>query len=360
MLKEKTNAFLEKYQTHLDIAFFVGGFLFDIIFISDPDDLFSIAQQIVYLLIVASLIHYEILYRLRKWRPTFSEKFWPYRDFSMHFLLGSLLSVYSLFYIKSASFLSSFIFLGLLITVILLNELSVVQSSKVAVKVAFFAICVFSFFSVLFPIIFGFVGWVPFLFSVAATVLIFWLQYKILQRSNIALPVLHRTLTGPASAVLGVFLLFYFLGWIPPVPLSVTAQGIYHNVEKREGQFILTYENTWKFWQDSDKVFKAQPGDKLYFYAQIYSPARISDQIILHWQMKNAKGDWMTTDKVPLSISGGRKEGYRTFATKANYQPGEWRVSVETSLGSEISRYYFDVVPAEAGSQPQFIYKSAL
>lgn len=357
MLKEKTSAFLEKYQTHLDIAFFVGGFLFDIIFISDPDDIFSIVQQAVYLFLIAALIHYEILYRLRKWRPSFLEKVWRYRDFTMHFLLGSLLSVYSLFYIKSASILSSFTFLGLLIAVILLNELSVVQSSKVGVKVAFFSVCVFSFFSVLFPIVFGFVGRVPFLFSLASTVLVFWLQYKILQRSDIALSILNRTLAAPASAVLGVFLLFYFLGWIPPVPLSVTAQGIYHNVEKRDGSFILTYESTWKFWQDSDKVFKAQPADKLYFYAQIYSPARISDQIILHWQMKNTKGDWITTDKVPLSISGGRKEGYRTFSTKANYQPGEWRVSVETSLGSEISRYYFDVVAVETDSTRQFSYK---
>lgn len=356
-LKEKSADFINKHETKLDIAFFVGGFLFDILFIADPDDLFSIAQQAVYLFFVAAFIHYEILFRLHKWRPRESLlKMWSYRDFTLHFLLGSLLSVYSLFYIKSASILSSFIFLSLLVAIILINELSFAKTGKVSLKVGFYAICLFSFFSVVYPIILGFVGWTPLLFSVLSTVLILIAQLKLLVRSQIPEKVLKTALTAPSAAVLGVFLLFYFLGWIPPVPLSVKAQGAYHNLEKREGKFILSYENTWKFWQDSDKKFKAAPGDKVYFYAQIYSPARISDQIYLHWHLKNKNGDWLSTDKVPLNIQGGRKEGFRGYATKANYQPGEWMVTVETSMGSEISRYYFDIVATEATVERNFTF----
>ncbi len=354
-IKQKSAEFIRKHDTKLEIAFFIGGFLFDILFIADPDDLFSIAQQAVYLFIIAALIHYELLFRLHKWRPKDSlQKLWSYRDFALHFLLGSLLSVYSLFYIKSASILSSFIFLILLVALILINELSFVKSAKVSLKVGFFAICLFSFFSVLYPIILGFVGWTPFLLSALSTVLILIAQVQMLERAQIDANILKKAITAPCVAVLAVFGLFYFLGWIPPVPLSVKAQGVYHNLEKRDGKFILSYEKTWKFWQDSDKEFKAAPGDKIYFYAQIYSPARIADQIILHWHMKNKNGDWTTTDKVPLNIQGGRKEGFRGFATKANFQPGEWMITVETSIGSEISRYYFEVIPTEANSTREF------
>jgi len=350
-LKQKSTEFISKHETKLEITFFVGGFLFDILFIADPDDLFSIAQQAIYLLIIATLIHYELLFRLHKWRPKESmQKLWSYRDFTLHFLLGSLLSVYSLFYIKSASILSSFIFLVLLVGIILVNELSFVKSAKVSLKVGFYAICLFSFFSVVFPIICGFVGWTPFLLSALSTVLVLIAQQKMLERELIDARVLQKALVAPCIAVLGVFGLFYFLGWIPPVPLSVKAQGVYHNLEKREGKFILTYEkHPWKFWQDSDKEFRAASDDKVYFYAQIYSPARISDKIILHWHLKDQHGHWQTTDKVPLAIQGGRKEGFRGYASKTNYQAGEWMVTVETSMGSEISRYYFEIIPVEAG-----------
>ena len=353
--KEKITEFIRKHETTLEVAFFIGGFLFDILFISDPDDFFAIAQQAAYLLIIAALIHYEMLFRLHKWRPKDRYlKLWSYRDFALHFLLGSLLSVYSLFYIKSASIFSSFIFLTLLVGLVIANELSFVKTAKVSLKVGFFAICLFSFFAVLFPIILGFVGWTPFLLSALATVLILIAQIQLLERSQIDPVVLKKSITAPSVAVLAVFALFYFLGWIPPVPLSVKAQGVYHKLEKNDGEFILSFEKTWQPWQDSDKEFKAAPGDVIYFYAQIYSPARIADKIVLHWQMKDKRGNWMTTDRVPLNIQGGRKEGFRGYAVKANYQPGEWKVSVETSIGTEISRYYFDIIPVEKNPDREF------
>lgn len=350
-LKVKTTDFINKHETKLDIAFFVGGFLFDILFIPEPDDLFSILQQAAYLLVVATLIHYELLFRLHKWRPRESmQKLWSYRDFTMHFLLGSLLSVYSLFYIKSASILSSFIFLSLLVGMILLNELSLAKTGKVSLKVAFYAICLFSFFSVIYPLIIGYVGWLPFTLSILSTIGVLFVQLKALQSYLFDRRLLQKILAAPYAAVLGLFFVFYLFGWIPPVPLSVKAQGVYHHLEKRDGKFILSYEKTWKFWHDSDKEFNALPGDKVYFFAQIYSPARISDQIYLHWHMKNKNGDWVSTDKVPLNIQGGRKEGFRGYSTKANYQPGEWMITVETSIGSEISRYYFEIIPADVNS----------
>ena len=347
-------AFIHRNEKKLDLAFFVGGFIFDVAMIEAPDALSSILQQVFYLVVIAALIHFEMLFRMHKWRPgKWIRKVWTWRTLLLHFSLGNLLNLYSLYYIKSASFFSSLIFLFLMIGFILANELPMVKGAKVSAKVALYAICLFSFFSTIFPIIFGFVSWLPFTFAVVATVLVFALQTKLMLRTVTDRALLNKAMLAPGIAVMGVFVLFYTLGWIPPVPLSVREQGIYHQIEKRDGKFLLSFEKSWwKPWQTSDVDFKAEVGDKIYFYAQIYSPTRISDQVVIRWLQKNAKGDWVSSDAIPLNIHGGRTEGFRGFAFKGNYTPGEWQVRVETSSGIEISRHYFDVT-AQATTGPR-------
>lgn len=370
-VKSQLRQFVEKYETHLEVGFFIGGFVLDIFLLSQPDDLFGIFQQVVYFLILGSLIHYEILFRLHRFRPKgLFKKFWPYRGLALHFAFGSLLNLYSLFYIKSASIFSSFLFLLLMLGMVLANELPFVKKANVSAKVAMYAICVFSFFSILMPIALGFVGVLPFALAVVCTVLVFYGHLRWLYQ---AFPfpspnesgataevgvmtkrkLLGKALVFPGATTLAMFVLFYFLGWIPPVPLSVVEQGVYHNVERRDGKYILTYEKPWwKFWVTHDSVFKARPGDRVFFYAQIYSPTRISDSVTIHWLTKNYKGTWVTSDKVPMRIQGGREAGFRGFSFKSNYGAGPTQVRVETSSGIEISRLYFDIEKLEGELLP--------
>jgi hypothetical protein len=148
MLKEKIAEFREKHETKLDILFFIGGFVFDAWMVAAPDELFSVFQQMAYLVLIATFIHYEMLYRLMKWRPgPFVSRVWPYRNLALHFLLGTLLNVYSIFYIKSASLFSSLIFLLVMLGIILANELPFVKKANLGMKVALHAICLFSFLS---------------------------------------------------------------------------------------------------------------------------------------------------------------------------------------------------------------------
>lgn len=342
---DRLKAFVDKNETKLEVGFFIGGFVLDVFLLSTPDDFFGILQQLVYMAIIGLLLHFEILYRLRKFRPGRRlRKLWQYRGLLLHFSFGSLLNLYSLFYIKSASLMSSFLFLILMLALVLANELPFVKKASVASKVAMYAICLFSFFSILLPIALGFVGWIPFSLAVAATALSFYGHVKLLEKSFLDHRILHRAMLFPSGAIMLVFSVFYFFGWIPPVPLSVVEQGVYHMVEKKEGNYVLSFEKPWwKFWQTSDRPFRAIPQDRIYFYAQIYSPTRISDSVVIHWLFKNAKGDWVTSDKVPMSIQGGREMGFRGFSYKSNYVPGEWQIRVETKGGIEISRHYVDV-----------------
>ncbi|WP_373998926.1 DUF2914 domain-containing protein [Bdellovibrio bacteriovorus] len=358
-LKERLYKLYQENEVKVDIAFFLGGFFFDLFTLSDIDNLFGIGQQVAYLLILGTVLYWDFLATQGLVQiPKRFEKAWDYRQLLVHFLFGSLLSIYSLFFIKSASMFSSIIFIVLLLAVMVANELQRIRKGDISIKIALFVICIFSFFSMTVPVLLGFVGVVPFLLSVLLTVLVMYGIFLLLKSRTTDLNYLKKRLLAPSGAVVALFLIFYFLGWIPPVPLSIQSIGVYHGVEKSEGQYILSYETPqWKFWHHGDQDFTAEPGDTIYIFAQIFSPARFSDSVILHWYYLDPRAGWQTTDKIPMSIAGGRKTGYRGFSSKQNYSEGRWRVSVETTDGREIGRIYFKVTKVTEANPNRMFFK---
>jgi len=80
-------------------------------------------------------------------------------------------------------------------------------------------------------------------------------------------------------------------------------------------------------------------------FFRIFSPTRFSDQVLMRWYHKEAHG-WALQDSIPINIVGGRDEGFRGYGFKTRFQPGEWKVQVETTDEREIGRIYFEVEPA--------------
>jgi hypothetical protein len=62
-----------------------------------------------------------------------------------------------------------------------------------------------------------------------------------------------------------------------------------------------------------------------------------------HWEWRPLKesAEFTTTDRIPISITGGREKGYRMYTMKQRLQPGEWRVNVETENKRLIGRITF-------------------
>lgn len=360
-LAQKLKNFYTTNETKLNISFFLGGVLFDILTVNDIDNPITILQQVIYLFVIGVLLYFDFFNRRQdgelKIKNKALKKLWVYHELAIHFLMGGLLSIYSIFFVKSASIFSSFVFLIFMISLMVINEIKFFQQSKINFKFSLYLVCVFSFFSMIFPVLLGFVGWQPFALTLLATLFFLWAVYRLMLKKTQNPKVLRTSLIYPGVPVLMVFGLFYYLGWIPPVPLSVQEIGIFHNVEKVDNEYVLYHETPrWMFWLKGDQHFLAEEGDKVFVFVRVFSPARFSDKVVLHWQLFNDKRkEWLTTDRIPMSVVGGRKGGYRGYASKQNYQEGDYRVLVETKDGREIGRLNFWVSIAEQPSaQRQF------
>jgi hypothetical protein len=339
-------SFYQRHELAWDLLFFLAGFVFDIFATRHGvDHPTIILQQVIYLIVIAGILYVGFLREVRPDAPRLSprlERLWSYRGLALHFCLGTLMNLYSIFFLMSASLFSSAVFVALLFGTIVLNELRTVRRRGVPIKVGLYAICVFCFWSFIIPLAFGRVGLLPFLLSFAATLAVLAAFYRLL-RLRLAAHELRYRLLLPALSVTTCFLALYLVGLIPPVPIAAKRLGIYHQVERRGDEYVLFHQRPWwKWWQSGDQTFIAQPGDKLSVFVAIFSPARFDDTVFVRWLFRD-HGRWTGSDRVPIHIFGGRQGGFRGFVTKQNYDAGDWRVNVETGDGREIARLYFTV-----------------
>jgi hypothetical protein len=241
--------------------------------------------------------------------------------------MGALLNLYAIFYFKSSSLLVSFGFLGFLVIVLLANEVRRVKSLGLAFKFALLSLCLLSFFAYLIPVLVGSISLFLFLLSMLAGAVPLALAAWVVGRGSPARSTLaRRQILVPLGCVLIGFLAFYFFRLIPPVPLSIPFIGVYHQVERAGDIYRLSHERpVWRFWHNGDQNFYAQPGDKVYVFFRIFSPARFSDQVQMRWQWKDPARGWVTHDTIPIRIVGGREQGFRGYGVKSNYQQGAGR-----------------------------------
>lgn len=346
--RDRFRHYHHQHERKLEVIFFCLGFGFDVFATGEGvDHKVMIIQQVFYLLVIGVILYLDVLREARGGEAQFGprmEKIWSYRSLALHFCLGTLMNLYSIFFLLSASFFSSIIFVAVLFGALVLNELKAVRNRGADIKVALYVICLFCFFSLMFPLVFGHVGLAPFLCAFLLTLSVvagFYLRL----RKRAGPENLKQKLLIPGLSVSALFLALYVFGLIPPVPLSAKKMGVYHRIEKEGDDYVLYHERAWwKFWQNGDQDFVARPGDKVFFFAAISSPARIADSVFVHWMFHSPKG-WSGSDRIELRITGGRKAGFRGFTSKQNfdYGDGRWKVAVETADGREIGRMYFTV-----------------
>lgn len=354
--KSKILNFYDNYEKEAELSFFLGGFVFDIFTLADVNDYFGIIQQVIYLSICAYILRYEITNNQEhKSRFEIVNTFWDYRMLILHFILGSLLSIYSLYFLLSSSFFGSLIFVIVMFTLMVLNELKIIQDGLFNIKVALFTLCLVCFFALLIPVFLGHIGLFPFIISIIITTLVIFFLYKNFKKKSAGIVPINKSFLFPSLATLSFFIMLYFLKLIPPVPISLKYIGVYHHVEKIKDQYILTHQRPWwKFWHNGDQLFYTSENDFIYVFAKISSPTGFSDKVILHWFQEDIRGNWLSTDKITMNIKGGRSGGFRGYAFKKNFSAGKWKVSVETTDEREIGRIYFSVQNSEIKNDGDF------
>jgi hypothetical protein len=313
----------------------------------------TIAQQTLYLGTATLILTHMFLQPEPPPAEGLRQKYYRYRLAILSFLLGGLLNLYTIFFFKSSTLLVSFSFMLLMLALLVLNELHQFRWLGLSFRFALLSICGLAFCATAVPIAVGQLGIAVFMLSMAAgcvpiVVLAWWIR----RRSPERFPAARNQILVPFGLVLVAFLAAYLFRVIPPVPLSLPYIGIYHGVERAKDEYRLSHERpVWKIWHNGDQVFQAQPGDRVFVFARIFSPTRFADEVRLRWFLRQA-GGWTLQDTIPLKITGGRAEGFRGYAFKANHQPGEWKVQVETTDGREIGRIYFTLesVPASPRS----------
>ena len=346
---------LKKYARFTPIAFFLLGFIFDTLFLTRIDELKTMLQQAVYLLISGAFIAVEFFETEGEFLPPRGlGRFWKYREAILDFLLGTLLNSYTIFYFKSASSITSILFILILVSVLVLNEFKDFGKSNARIHMALWSLCLVSYFASLAPILIGSMGDIQFIIGMSGAVLVFCGFYKWMQ-CRIEAKLLRNHFSFTFFGVVGLFTALYFSHGIPPVPLSVSYLGIFHEVVKDKDNYNLSYSRpAWKFWQHGDQSFLARPGDVLYCFVRVFSPTRFTEELKVLWFFHDEKQGWMPQGELLMPITGGRENGFRGVAKKSNFQPGKWQVRIVTSGGREIGMINFEVINDDATAVRNF------
>lgn len=322
--------FLNRYG---NLVFFIGGFLFDAATMIRIDSFLDIAIQALYITGISLLLVQQAKVEGGHWTPQGRmEKLWEYETEVLHFFYGGLLSGYVVFYFKSTSFSRSLIFLSLVALLMVANEMPQVRKAGSYLRLGLYAFCIVSFLNYLFPVIIGRMG--PWIFLLAWVCSV-WFTFAIVKKVESYTNETRRSRilrVAPATVLIAVLVL-YFTKLIPPVPLSVQYVGIYHTVEKNGDRYKLTYRKPpiTRFWQKSERVFLARPGDQVNCFVRVFAPRRFEHQVFVRWSFYDeARGQWAAQDRIPISVHGGRDDGFRGVTTKEFYEPGRWRIEVET------------------------------
>ena len=344
---EPAISWARKHERQISALSLAGGFAFDSLSFGRIDHALTQAVFIVYLL--GAGISIAVLHVLES-RPDGrkpSDKTRTILVAATQFALGCLLSGFCVFYIRSASITSSWPFLLAMAAIFIGNEYMRRYHARLVFSALLFFFAIYSYAILLVPVVIGRIGRIPFLVSGVLAIVIFFFYMQALARLG------HERYRGARMQVFGgmvliwVFLnLAYFLRVLPPLPLVLTAAGVYHDVTRDGAEFQAKAEEVPPEWEalfGTRPILHVQPGAKLYLYNAVFAPRGLHTRIVHDWQWLEPGKGWQSQQRVPVEISGGREDGFRFYTIKSAPRPGQWQVNILTGDGRSVGRVRFAV-----------------
>jgi hypothetical protein len=256
------------------------------------------------------------------------------------------------FYFRSSDILVSWPFLLVLAIAFWANEALKKNFMRMAFQISLFFLSLFCFAIFLVPILLHQLGAEMFLLSGVISLITIAIFLSIIW--YFAREEFNKSKKFTLASIVGVFALmniFYFTNLIPPIPLSLKDAGVYYSVQRNsDGNYVTVGElepwtNFFKLYPDFHQIV----GQPVFVYSAIFSPSNLNVKIIHQWQHQDASGKWITISSVPLTVVGGRDNGFRTYSEKTvGLTPGHWRVNVLTTRGQVIGQIRFNLIVADA------------
>jgi len=352
-LIKKTRNFYARWERPISSMSLVGGFVFDAVTLRRIDMFWENLWVIGHIIIVATFI---VLVNSKKHRPgdeadPTKANFWYVNI--LQFFFGGLLSTYLVFYFRSADLMTSWPFILILVLAFWANESLKRHYARLSFQISLFFLSLYSFAIFLLPVVLHSIGSKIFLLSgLLSLILISLLIYIIKVWSGEKFRQSKKIIIFSISAICVLMNVLYFTNIIPPIPLSIKDDGVFHSIQRDgAGNYVASWEDhgLWGYLTLYKDIHVSQYAP-VYVYSAVFSPTSLNTEIIHRWQYLNSSTDkWVDKELVSLPLIGGREGGYRTYSMKSSLSPGRWRVSVETTRGQVLGRIRFNVINTSTG-----------
>jgi len=347
--KEKVKSLYTKNERFLFPVALLFGFIVDNFTLTRIDLWFNNLILFFYVVLAGVGIIIVNFYESGRLRSGFVGRISHLSPFVVQFAFGNLFSGFFVFYSRSSTLVGNWPFLLLLLVLLLGNEFLKKRYLRFDFQMSVFFVALFSYNICYIPIILEDLSERAFLLSGVISLIIITLFIFF---TSLFIPKLvskgSNILIGSIGGIYLIINLFYFTNIIPPIPLSLKNEGIYHLVEKnKEGNYTMKDEE--KSWYESLRDYKNEfhhvPGSPIYFFSAVFSPTDLDTKIYHSWQYYDeVKKEWTESFKEGYEIVGGRDGGYRGYTIKKNILPGRWRVDVMTERKQLLGRYNFVVI----------------
>lgn len=270
--------------------------------------------------------------KAKRWDPTVK----IILDIVLQFAFGAFASVLFVSYLKGSDVVTSVPFLAILFLFVTGNEFARNHRSRLSVRFAATIFLCYAYLLYLVPLVRNQLGYVSLGISTALASGVSLVMFTAV--AMIAPKVFQKTRMVLISAMLVILLgvpLLIATGSIPPLPLMLREGSVLHDIQRVNATDYLAHQEPQAFYArfGLPKLlphYHLSRGEGLTFFTAVYAPADIKTGVVHLWEEYDVNSKkFVQRSLVPLTVSGGRQNGYRTYSSVMPVEPGIWRVTAQ-------------------------------
>ncbi len=282
----------------------------------------------------------------------------------VQFFFGGLFSALVVLYFKSSGGIVTFCFVILLVLLLVANEFLEKRYESHQLSWTLFTICGIMLLNFLLPHLFHSVhpGWFFLSTFIGLAAVIGLRRLLAAEIKEVHLPG-NRTFCYrdnwldmvPAMIAATLLIILYIAHLIPPVPLVLKEQVLCHDLQRQGDQYSCQQEVPGFFNRLGLRQQRVHYTDaeKIYCLVAVFAPSRVTVDLEQRWWWwDEVKNVWQGRGTVALPMTGGRKQGWRTYSfIRQSVEPGKWKVETAVQGGAVLGYKRFVLLEAEGGKQ---------